>query len=200
MPLRTLERRVVAGSRFLAGAAVLGSLAGSVLMFFLGLYNIYLAFAQGLALPVAEGEKFGSSSVIAVIEALDHFLIAIVLLYFAYGVYTLFVYPDQTERELSLPAWLQVRQIGQLKQVVAEVIIVVLLVLFLRLAFQAFRSPRVAMDVQEIATMMILPVSILLVSLALRLVQLHPKPRGEGEPGPRSESTPAVPPQGDPEA
>lgn len=186
MDLRGIERRIVLGSRYLSIAAVVGSLAGSVLMFFLGLFNIYRAFAEGLKFPEEEDEPaFGSASVISVIEGLDRFLIAIVLLYFAYGVYSLFLHPESSERELALPDWLKVKQIGQLKQVVAEVIIVVLFVLFLRVAIQAFHSPSVTFEWNQLASLAILPVSIVLLACALRLVQLHPKPssrRGDDEP------------------
>lgn len=176
MDLRDLERKIVVSSRYLTVLAVIGSLAGSVLMFFLGLYNIYLAFAGGLHVPLNEEESFGAQAVIRVIEALDRFLIAIVLLYFAYGVYTLFLHPEKAEEDLALPDWLKVRQIGQLKQVVAEVIIVILLVLFLRLALQAFTSENTTLDLMQIATLLVLPVSVLFLAVALWLVQLHPKP------------------------
>jgi uncharacterized membrane protein YqhA len=177
--LRDIERKVIVSSRYLTVTAVFGSLAGSVLMFFLGLYNIYRAFTEGLALPEDEEDSFGANAVISVIEGLDRFLIAIVLLYFAYGVYTLFLHPEKTEKALALPEWLQVKEIGQLKQVVAEVIIVVLFVLFLRMALQVFHDSHTTMEPMTLATMMALPVSILLLAIALRLVQLHPKPTAE---------------------
>ncbi len=183
MKLRDLERNIVVSSRYLTVFAVFGSLAGSVLMFFLGLFNIYLAFAGGLRISLDEDESFGAQAVISVIEALDRFLIAIVLLYFAYGVYTLFLHPEETEEDLALPEWLKIRQIGQLKQVVAEVIIVILLVLFLRLALQAFHSETTTLEALQIATLMVLPVSVLLLALALRFVQLHPKPDVEDRAG-----------------
>lgn len=162
-------------------AAVIGSLAGSVLMFFLGLYNIYRAFAEGLRVPDKEENDtaFGSEAVISVIEGLDRFLIAIVLLYFAYGVYSLFLHPESSQRELALPDWLKVKQIGQLKQVVAEVIIVVLFVLFLRVALQAFHSSDTVFEWKQLATLMVLPISVFLLACALRMVQLHPKPRSD---------------------
>jgi uncharacterized membrane protein YqhA len=174
--IREIERKIIVSSRFLTVSAVFGSLAGAVLMFFLGLYNIYRAFTEGLKLPEDEEESFGAGAVISVIEALDRFLIAIVLLYFAYGVYMLFLHPEKTEKSLALPDWLQIREIGQLKQVVAEVIIVVLLVLFLRIALQVFHDSNATLEPMALATLLALPLSILLLALSLRLVQLHPKP------------------------
>lgn len=188
---RRIERRIVVGSRFLTVPAVLGSLAGSVLMFAQGLYNIYLAYANWWSgsEPGEPAVRPGSASVISVIEGLDRFLIAIVLLYFAYGVYSLFIHPEEHETELALPAWLRIKQISQLKQVVAEVIIVVLFVLFLRVALEAYQAPNVSITWLQIATIMLLPICAALLALALKLVELHPKP-------PRGKST-VTPPQDD---
>lgn len=180
MDLRTLERRIVVGTRFMSIVAVIGSLAGSALMFFLGSYNIFEAFAEGLV-PEQSGPdeptaEFGTSAVISVIEALDRYLIAIVLLYFAYGVYALLIHPGESEEKLALPDWLRVKQIGQLKQVVAEVIIVILFVLFLRVALQVYTSPQLNLGWQQIGALALLPISIFFLALALRFVELHPKP------------------------
>lgn len=175
MDIRNLERRTVGGSRFLTIAAVVGSLAGSVLMFALGLMNIYAAFRYGLADWARPEEVFGTRAVISVIEGLDRFLIAIVLLYFSYGVYSLFIHPQESQEELAVPAWLRVTQIGQLKQVVAELIVVILFVLFLRQALLEFSSPGNSFTWTQLASLLILPLSTFLLALALKLVQLHPK-------------------------
>lgn len=177
MGFRKFERSIVVGSRFMSVIAVLGSLAGSALMFFLGAFNIYEAFADGLLVQQGhEDDQFGTAAVISTIEALDRFLIATVLLYFAYGVYALLLHPGESGATLALPDWLRVKQIGQLKQVVAEVIIVILFVLFLRVALQIYTSPELDLDWQQIGALLLLPLSIFLLALSLRLVELHPKP------------------------
>lgn len=173
---------MIIGARFLTGTAVMGSLASAVLMFFLGVYEIYEAFGHGLDVPKGNGAQVapGALAVIKVIEGLDRFLIAIVLLYFAFGVYSLFIHPEQQPKEgeeiLAWPAWLRVKQIGQLKQVVAEVIIVILLVLFLRVALQVFQTANAVLSWQQIGTFLSLPVCTMLLAIALKLVELHPKP------------------------
>lgn len=182
MNRRRLERRIIVSSRFLALAAVFGSLAGSILMFGLGLFNIYAAFRYGLSETGATEQVFGSGAVINVVEGLDRFLIAIVLLYFSYGVFSLFIHPEQSEEELALPGWLRVSQVGQLKQVVAELIVVILFVLFLRQAIEAFAGLDGAFTWPQIATLLVLPVSSLLLGAALKLVQLHPKDGPGAEP------------------
>ena len=175
MNLRRMERRIIAGTRFFTIIAVLGTLAGSVLMFFLGIVSIYDAFHSVIYYSPDEGDVFGGSAIIGVIGSLDLFLIAIVLLYFAYGVYSLFIHPEQSEEEMAMPAWLRVTQIGQLKQVVAEMIIVILFVLFLRQALEVF-SIDDPLTWRGVASLAILPFSTLLLGIALRLVELHPKP------------------------
>lgn len=178
---RALERKVVVGSRFFTLLAVAGSLVAAMLMFFLGVYNVFEAFRDVFSEQETD-RPFGTTSVIQIIEGLDRFLIAIVLLYFAYGVYSLFIHPDEPEEELALPKWLRVKQIGQLKQVVAEVIIVILFVLFLRVALQWFGDPNISLSWTQVATFALLPVCTFLLALSLRLVQLHPKHPQDGAP------------------
>lgn len=193
-----LEGRLIAGVRFMTVLAVVGSLAGSLLMFVLGLINIVNAYQFWLAGAEAPPESAVSgevetsltgeaAAVVGVILALDRFLIAIVLLYFAYGVYSLFIRPERREEDLALPLWFRVKSIGQLKQVVAEVILVVLFVLFLRVSLEVFRQPNISLSWAQIATYAVLPFSTFLLALALRFVELHPKPprrRLEGERAP----------------
>lgn len=179
---RHIERSIMLSSRYLTIIAVVGSLLSSILMFLLGAYDILMAFIHGLSHPIGGASEAspGALAVIKVIEGLDNFLIAIVLLYFAYGVYSLFIRPEQAlqggKEELALPSWLRVKEIGQLKQVVAEVIIVILFVLFLRVALQLFQADNMVLNWNKIFTLLILPVCTVLLAIALRFVELHPKP------------------------
>lgn len=151
-------------------------------MFILGLNNIYEAYSVWIydlnmyRDDNAANVPRSSFSMIRVIEALDRFLIAIVLLYFGFGVYSLFIRPHVVREETELPSLLHVDQIGQLKQVVAEVIIVILFVLFLRTALQALQNPEVELSWRQLGMLLVLPVSTVLLALALKLVELHPKP------------------------
>jgi len=178
---RETERIILRGSRFLTIAAVVGSLTSSVLMFYLGLYDIFRAFQKGLKSPMEstlEGSP-GALSVISVVEGLDRFLIGIVLLYFGYGVYSLFIRPEEalkeTKENLALPSWLRVREVGQLKQVVAELIVVIIFVLFLRVALQVFQDSDLVLNWRQIATLLVLPACTALLAVALKLIELHPK-------------------------
>ncbi len=93
---------------------------------------------------------------IAVVESVDAFLIALAMLIFALGVFNLFI------GELKLPGeWLRVKSIERLKQVLMEVILVVLAVLFLRGLFLFEDLPW---------RLLVIPVAVALLALAVRLV------------------------------
>ncbi len=170
------ERRIFGVARSLTLAAVVASMAGAFLMFYLGVVNTLDAFAIQLGwTPIPEDLPSDEATIIALMGALDRFLIGMVLLFFGFGVYGLFIRPDLTAREIGLPDWMHVERIGQLKQTLAEVIIVVLFVLFLRVALQAFHAGGEAMDVEGMGRFLMLPIAIVLLSAGLRLAQLHPK-------------------------
>ena len=166
-----VERLVLLGTRLLALVGVWGSFAGAVLIFFLEITKTYDAFLVGLKQKEAVLAKLppAETMVIFVIEALDLFLIGIVLVYFAFGVYVLFVRPGFVTDQSTLPRWLNIQQIGQLKQVIAEVILVVLFVLFLRVALQTFHQDFSNLSLTAIAAVMLLPASIMFLGLALKI-------------------------------
>ena len=182
MDWNRLERQVLSGTRLLTLVAVVSSFAGALLMTYLGLINTLDAFH--IQLGAVETDLPGEeATIVMLIGALDRFLIAIVLLFFGYGIYTLFVRPDSTPSDLGLPRWLHVERIGQLKQTLAEVIIVVLFVLFLRVALETFVASDPDLSWLDVGKFLLLPLAILLLAWALKLAELHPK-HGNGERAP----------------
>ena len=179
MTLRQFERRCAVGARMLTFLAVFASTVGAVLMIVIGLKETVFAvrdFAFG-----DHGElPAGDATAILLISALDRFLMAIVLLYFGYGIYVLFIRPDERTEELGIPAWLRVEGIGELKQTLAEVIIVVLFVLFLRVALETYISQETDITWEKAVKILTLPAAIFLLSASLKLAELHPK-RKAGE-------------------
>lgn len=172
------ERAFLSATRLVSLVAVIASIAGALLMFYLGTENTIKAFTVQFQPPVtnSNGVPRDEAAVINLMVALDRFMIGIVLLFFGYGVYSLFIRPSLSSKQLGLPDWLHVTQIGQLKQTLAEVILVVLFVLFVRVALQTFHASSGNMSLLEIVEFLLLPVSILLLAGSLRLVELHPKP------------------------
>ncbi|HQR21153.1 MAG TPA: YqhA family protein [Burkholderiaceae bacterium] len=120
-------RSILAKSRYLVLAAVLGSLAAALALFAYGL-------AESVAVmfdTIAKGDvssKGAKLLALAFIEIVDLFLLGTVLLMIALGLYELFINAD-----IELPDWLQVRTFDDLKNKLVGVVIVVLAVLFLGL-------------------------------------------------------------------
>ena len=178
---RETERRLLSGTRLVTLVAVISSFAGSLLMFWLGFVNTWEAFATQFS-DAGGHMPADVLTVIHLIGALDRFLIAIVLMFFGYGVYVLFVRPEATPPQLGLPQWLHVESIGQLKQTLAEVIIIVLFVLFLRVALETFVTGAPSFNWRELLGFLVLPVAIVLLAAGLKMAQLHPKPTPRSPP------------------
>lgn len=175
--LEGFEKLIFKAIRISTFSAILASWLGAILMFILGIGTTYDAFyTMVFAGDAASGGlPRDEATVIYLIEALDRFLIAVVLIYFGFGLYGLFIRPEQHPSTFGLPDWLHVDSIGELKQTVAEVIIVILFVLFLSIAFKTFHSDLDDISIDVVARLLLLPVSILLLAAALRLAELHPK-------------------------
>ncbi|NJP07146.1 MAG: YqhA family protein [Chloroflexaceae bacterium] len=125
--------------RYMTILAVLGGLVGSFLMFLIGSWHIIEAFILflGLHAPKIAGNEAGEA-IIKVIEALDNFLLALVLLYMAYSIYFLFLQDKQsheTRTALGMPAWMHVTNLGEMKKVLLEVLLVLLTVFFVKIVF-----------------------------------------------------------------
>lgn len=168
------ERRVAILARLVTFLAVLASSVGALLMIGIGLKETFLA-VRTLFAPAEAALPRGDATAVHLVSALDRFLLGVVLLYFAFGVYLLFIRPEYRPEQLGIPAWLQVDSIGQLKQTLAEVIIVILFVLFLRVALESYMAQGPDLSWPEVLKLLTLPVAILLLSAALKLAELYPK-------------------------
>lgn len=168
------ERRFAVAARLFTFLAVFASSIGAFLMIGIGLKDTVLA-ARTLLLATDLALPRGDATAVHLISALDRFLMGVVLLYFAFGVYLLFVRPNRRPEELGIPQWLRVDSIGQLKQTLAEVIIVILFVLFLRVALESYIAQGPDLAWPDALKLLTLPLSIFLLSAALKLAELHPK-------------------------
>ena len=152
--------------RYMTVLAVLASLLGAALLLIIGSTSVIEAFVLylGFLAPHIPGNE-AKEAVVAVIESLDNFLLAFVLIYFAYSIYFLFVHDDPTaeEREkIDMPTWLQVEDLGHMKKVLLEVILVLISVFFLKLVFTAQ---------EDLAwSVLILPITIVAIAVSLKLV------------------------------
>ena len=140
-----------------------GALVGSLLMFLQG--GVFLHEAWHTIL--AEGDAVQKQVTVPVLEAVDSFLFGIVLVIFAYGIAIGFVFTLPEGYGERLPVWMKVGGVGQLKATLAEVVIVVLIVIFARIVVEANGHLQ--------WSILVLPASILMISVALRMIELGSK-------------------------
>jgi uncharacterized membrane protein YqhA len=142
-----------------------GALVGSLLMFLQGGFFLHEAWHT----IMTEGDAVQKQVTVPVLEAVDSFLFV-----FAYGIAIGFVFTLPEGYGGRLPVWMKVGGVGQLKATLAEVVIVVLIVIFARIVVEANGHLQ--------WSMLVLPASILMISAALRMLELGGK-EGKEEDG-----------------
>ena len=125
--------------RYVSIIAVLFGAVAAVLMFFIGAVTTIKSI--GVYFGTGEAKAFSSDAALEatvdIVTSLDQFLLGLVLLVFAYGVYSLWVVADsgawqERRGEIRAPDWLSVSNVTDLKVKLIEVIAVLLSVLFLK--------------------------------------------------------------------
>ncbi len=154
--------------RYISIIAVFCSLFGSVLMFLIGIYRTYKAYAYFFNLDAGSSqlgrEKLGGLATGTIIKSVDAFLIGLVLLIFGYGIYNLFIRELEPEEKVTFH-WLEITSITKLKTLLAELIIIILFVKFLNV---------VIINLGELTwEILILPASILLLALSVKFLEPH---------------------------
>ena len=154
--------RLFFGLRLVMIVASIGSFIGSLLMFYQGF--LYLADAFDTLSDPAEGDHGVTQITVPVLEAVDSFLFGVVLIIFAYGIVVGFLVriPERIARRL--PTWMMITGVGQLKQILAEVVVVVLIVIFARVVVESGGHFE--------RSMLVPPVSILLLAGAIWMLEL----------------------------
>ena len=152
--------------RYMTVLAVISSLLGAALLLMIGTFHVWEAFLLFLGFHephVVDNET--TEAVVGVIESLDNFLLAFVLIYFAYSIYFLFVRDEasvEEQQKVDMPSWLRVEDLGHMKRVLLEVIMVLISVFFLKLVFTAQESLE--------WSLIILPITIVAIAIGLKLV------------------------------
>jgi uncharacterized membrane protein YqhA len=130
-------------SRYVSVIAVVFAAIGAVTMFLIGAVTTIKAIITYFGGDEAKALSSDAAltTTVDIISSLDQFLLGLVLLVFAYGVYSLFVVANseqwEAERErVKAPDWLKVESVTDLKVKLLEVIAVLLAVLFLKGAIE----------------------------------------------------------------
>ena len=118
-------RRALGLSRYIVLIPVIGAFIASVALMIRE--ALIVAEAVFHALQGSFSSRTGKDLAVEVLEAIDVFLISIVAYIISLGLYTLFI-----DASLSLPRWLRINDLDDLKNHLVSVVIAVLAVLFLR--------------------------------------------------------------------
>jgi len=155
------------GSRLLVLVAVVFGLLLALGAFYLATVDVfyflgYLREYADLSLESAAREELRAGAITAIVKAVDGYLIASILIIFALGLYELFVSKlDAAERSEIIPRLLLIRNLDELKERIASLVLLVLVIEFFQRALQLeYERP---LDLLYFAT------GVLLVSAALYL-------------------------------
>lgn len=162
--------RILARLRYVSVVAVISSFVGSAFMFAIGAVKVAKGGYYFLTGTLPEWSPAhltpGDTATILIIASLDSFLIALALLYFAYGMHALVIDPEG-QRKSNAPAWLVPKSIKDLKETLAHVIIIILFVLFV---------DQVWLHLYDLSwEILVIPASIALLALAVKLMDLKEK-------------------------
>jgi len=157
---------IFSASRYTLFAAIVSALIGQLLMMYIGAVKVFKAIKLYLLNEDISNypEHIYRSDIATayLIQSLDAFLIAVVLMYFAFSLFHLFLSKDLEVSAKLFPGMHAPKNIGELKQVLAEVIIVILFILFLQ---------EIWVELNNLQwTLLVAPVSIALLALSLKLV------------------------------
>lgn len=149
--------------RYLFVVAVVSLLVGTAVMLFIGAYEVY----EALHAVIEPEHPEVNESMVYLVESLDTFFIAFILLYFAYSVYFLTLASERdpaSVRNIPMPEWLRIQSLGEMKKTLLEVIVVALSLFWLRV---------VLIQTTEFQwSDLVLPASILAIAGSVRIMKL----------------------------
>ena len=151
--------------RYISLIAVIASGLGSMLMFLIGAIKTgraYLAyFSGGIAY---QPDTSAIYAITYMIQAIDVFLIGLVLMIFSGGIYNLFIRRMDSDAT-AVNSWVKVTSITQLKRILVELVLVILFVKTLEGAL-AIEPGGYQWE------NLVLPLGILMLALALKFMDL----------------------------
>lgn len=162
--------------RYIILIVVLALLLSSLIAFALGVYSTYEAYHE-LSAAFSHGEPVPSNIIVVyLISSLDEFLLGIILIIIALGVYELFISEIDTLKgeEIPYPNWLTFHSLDDLKAVLTKVIIIILMVYFFKNA--------VVLHFDTPLSLLYLSIGIVLIAVANYLSHKH-KGFGDKEKG-----------------
>jgi uncharacterized membrane protein YqhA len=167
--IERLFESILWNSRFLTLVAVVASLIGAIVMFFvaasdvLGLFSLARQYSNH-ALSAAEHLAMRARIIASIAQFVDGFLFALVLVIFALGIYELFIghfirhIEAAEERELAQRI-LVIRSLDDLKEKLAKIIFLILIVRYFEYALDT--------DISTASDLLSLAAGIVFIAIAI---------------------------------
>ena len=126
-------RQIVGLTRFTVFVPALASMVGALLLMAQGSIAVIVATIDAIRTQTPLKD-----SIVQVLTAVDAILLGTVLLVIGYGLYELFV-----DTNIKVPAWLQVRDLDDLKSKLIGVVVAIIAVVFVGVLVDANRATEV---------------------------------------------------------
>ena len=125
--------RILAATRYSAVIPAIASILGAILLMVQG----SVAMVQVIIDVIIDGTKL-KLTIVEVLTAVDAILLGTVLLVIGYGLYELFI-----DEDLSVPIWLQVHDLDDLKSKLIGVVVAIIAVIFVGVYVDVDRADEV---------------------------------------------------------
>lgn len=154
-------------SRLAVSIAVLASVAVGLGLFYIATVDLPLrAITSYLNVPAEKHEDVRTQIVTQVVEAIDGYLLAAVMLIFAFGLYELFIsWIDRIEKD-DRARDLKIHSLDDLKHRLGQVVLLILVVKFFEGAL--------AIKFNSLSDLLLLSIGILLIAIVLNLTHKQP--------------------------
>lgn len=157
--------------RYITLIAVVSTFVGAFVMLFIGAKITFFTiwdYFNGIRPDFVPDHMLAEEIVVGeLIMGLDSFLVAIILMYFGYAIYALFIITDEEVEKSDFPRWLIPSGVGDLKETLAQVLIIILFILAVGVIWNGLD--------QLTWNMLVIPASIALLAVALKLVEFKGK-------------------------
>lgn len=160
-------KKLLSSVRYTVLIAIISALVGQLLMMYIGAVKVFKAVKLYiLKEDISDLPEHIVHSDIAtayLIQSLDAFLVAVVLMYFAFSLYHMYLSRDSEASAGLFPGNMAAKNVGELKQTLAEIIIIILFILFLQ---------EIWIELENLQwKLLVAPISIALLALSLKLIE-----------------------------
>ena len=126
-------RKILGLTRYAVVVPAIASIVGALLLMAQGSIEMVMVVVDSVM-----SEKYLKDTIVDVLTAVDAILLGTVLLVIGYGLYELFI-----DTDIDVPAWLQVRDLDDLKSKLIGVVVAIIAVVFVGVFVDSNRADEV---------------------------------------------------------